>query len=687
MKPKRIILITLITTIFIFVLDLLGIFSFLENKTYDSRTKICATNSTSEELFVILIDQNSLDWASEQMNWSWPWPRSAYGDIVNFFNLGNSKAVTFDVIFSEESIYGKEDDEYFAKACKDFGKVVQIQFYDNDSNNPEIPVTSISSIDSNSALQGNINSLPDSDTVIRRCRIFYNRNDEEFPSLASSTYIVGSENFTKENFKSTDEYKHLKKIKTDKDNSVLLKYKTSLESYIPYSASDILQSYYAIQKGEEPILYPEDFTDSYIFFGYYAPGLYDTCSTPLSSTYPGVGVHITLLDNILQNEFINKSPIIINLFLILFVSFITTFLIQFFETKFGTKRTILFSSTIAIFLILTYTTICFAMFRVGLWLPLVSILFSIILSYTITFFVSYNTEGKQKRYIKDAFKQYLSPVVIEQLILNPDKLKLGGERREISIFFSDIQGFTSISEKLSPEKLTEFLNIYLSKMTDIILESGGTIDKYEGDAIIAFWNAPTNQNNHAQRAIETAIKCQKEIIKMQNEFSKFSNTKIKTRIGINTGFAVVGNMGSSKRFDYTMLGDSVNLASRLEGINKQFGLYTLCSEETKLQAEKSGSKLKFIEIAKVQVVGKSQAVTVFTAMQNDTFEKNKIFWQKFETARNFFYQGDIENAKITLKNILQEFNYTLAQKYLDKCNSIKLPIAENLKGIWVATEK
>lgn len=687
MKIKRILLITIITSAFIFCVNLLGGFTFLENKTYDFRTKITASNSTSEELFVILIDQNSLDWASEQMNWSWPWPRSAYGDIVNFFNLANSKSVTFDVIFSEDSIYGKEDDENFAKACKDFGKVVQIQFYDSASNNPEIPVTSISKIDSNSALQGNINSIPDSDSIIRRCRLFYNRNDEEFPTLASSTFIVGSENFSKDNFKSTEEYKHLKKIKTDKDNSVLLKYKKGLESYIPYSASDILQSYYAIQKGEEPILYPEDFTDSYIFFGYYAPGLFDICSTPLSSTYPGVGVHITLLDNILQNEFIHKSHIILNLFLILFTAYITTFLIQFFERKFGIKRTILFSSLFIIILILSYLTICFYAFRLGLWLPFVSILFSIILSYTITFFVSYNTEGKQKRYIKDAFKQYLSPVVIEQLILNPDKLKLGGERREISIFFSDIQGFTSISEKLSPEKLTEFLNIYLSKMTDIILESGGTIDKYEGDAIIAFWNAPTEISNHAQRAIETAIKCQKEIIKMQNEFSKFSNTKIKTRIGINTGFAVVGNMGSSKRFDYTMLGDSVNLASRLEGINKQFGLYTLCSEETKLQAEKFGSKLKFIEIAKVQVVGKSQAVTVFTAMQNDTFEKNKIFWQKFETARNFFYQGDIENAKITLKNILQEFNYTLAQKYLDKCNSIKLPIAENLKGIWVATEK
>ena len=222
-------------------------------------------------------------------------------------------------------------------------------------------------------------------------------------------------------------------------------------------------------------------------------------------------------------------------------------------------------------------------------------------------------------------------------------------------------------------------------MTDIILESGGTIDKYEGDAIIAFWNAPTNQNNHAQRAIETAIKCQKEIIKMQNEFSKFSNTKIKTRIGINTGFAVVGNMGSSKRFDYTMLGDSVNLASRLEGINKQFGLYTLCSEETKLQAEKFGSKLIFVEIAKVQVVGKSLAVKIFNPMQKEDYTANKLLWNKFEEGRNFFYQGEIEKAKLCFKSIAQEL--PVAQKYFEKCNSTKLPVEENLKGIWIATEK
>ena len=306
MKIKRIFIITLITTICIFTLDFFGGFDFLENKTYDFRTIKTASNKTSEEISVILLDQNSLDWASSEMNWSWPWPRSAYADIVNFFNLANAKSVTFDVIFSEPSIYGKEDDTKFATACKDFGKVIQIQFYDSNTKNQEIPVTSIHEIDSNSAMQGNINSLPDSDSIIRRSRLFYNKNENTFPTLASTTYLVGSEKFSKENYFQTEEFEHLTKIKTDKDNSVLLRFKKGLESYIPYSACDILQSYYAIQNGEEPIFYPEDFTDGYIFFGYYAPGLFDICSTPLSSSYPGVGIHITLLDNILQNDFIKK---------------------------------------------------------------------------------------------------------------------------------------------------------------------------------------------------------------------------------------------------------------------------------------------------------------------------------------------------------------------------------------------
>ncbi|MBN2060002.1 MAG: adenylate/guanylate cyclase domain-containing protein, partial [Deltaproteobacteria bacterium] len=194
--------------------------------------------------------------------------------------------------------------------------------------------------------------------------------------------------------------------------------------------------------------------------------------------------------------------------------------------------------------------------------------------------INYTIKGRQKRYIKNVFKQYLSPAVIERLVENPDKLALGGEMRELSIFFSDIQGFTGISEQLSPPELTALLNDYLSAMTDIILAEGGTIDKYEGDAIIAFWNAPLDVPDHAKRAVRSALLCGRKLSELRPGFRKRIGTDIYARIGINTGQVVVGNMGSNQRFDYTFLGDAGNLASRLEGVNKQFSTYLMVSEYT-----------------------------------------------------------------------------------------------------------
>ena len=194
--------------------------------------------------------------------------------------------------------------------------------------------------------------------------------------------------------------------------------------------------------------------------------------------------------------------------------------------------------------------------------------------------IYYTTEGRQKLFIKNAFKQYLSPAVIEELIQHPERLKLGGERRVLSIFFSDLEGFTGISEGLEPEELTALLNEYLSAMTDIIQEEGGTVDKYEGDAIIAFWNAPLLQPDHAERCVRAALRCQEKLAEMRPAFRERIGKDLRMRIGINSGPAVVGNMGSHTRFDYTMLGDAVNLAARLEGINKQFGTYTILSQAT-----------------------------------------------------------------------------------------------------------
>ena len=221
-------------------------------------------------------------------------------------------------------------------------------------------------------------------------------------------------------------------------------------------------------------------------------------------------------------------------------------------------------------------------------------------------------------------------------------LDLGGERREISAFFSDVAGFTSVSEKLSPEALVELLNAYLSEMTDIILETGGTLDKYEGDAIIAFWNAPLDQPDHALRACRAALRCQKRLAELRPEFARRFGSEVFARVGIHSGPAVVGNMGSQKRFDYTAMGDTMNLASRLEGACKQYKVFLLVGEET---WESVKDVVLAREIDMIRVVGKARPVRVFepvaerAAATAEEIEKVALFERGLEAYRARDWDG------------------------------------------------
>jgi len=240
-------------------------------------------------------------------------------------------------------------------------------------------------------------------------------------------------------------------------------------------------------------------------------------------------------------------------------------------------------------------------------------------------------EGKKKRFIKNVFQFYLSPHVIEHIIDDPSKLRLGGERKEISSFFSDLAGFTSISESLSPEDLVHLLNAYLSEMTDIILETGGTLDKYEGDAIIAFWNAPIDQPDHAIRAARAAVECQKKLAEIREAIKTKFGHELYMRIGINSGQAVVGNMGAENRFDYTAMGDTVNLASRLEGACKQYDIPILMGETT-YQHIKDVFAAREIDL--IRVIGKKKPVHVYEPIG----ELDKISADKLE-AIQIFHEG------------------------------------------------
>lgn len=213
-----------------------------------------------------------------------------------------------------------------------------------------------------------------------------------------------------------------------------------------------------------------------------------------------------------------------------------------------------------------------------------------------------------KRFIRQAFSTYLSPQVVEEVVENPELLKLGGERKEITAFFSDVAGFTAISESMSPEALVGLLNEYLSEMTDIILEHGGTVDKYEGDAIVAFFGAPRAAENHALDACAVSLQMQKRLAQMRTEWKKAGKAALFVRIGLNSGPAIVGNMGSSTRFDYTMMGDTVNTAARLEGVNKQYGTSIMIGAQTYAQAK---GRVAARELDLINVVGKTEPVPIY----------------------------------------------------------------------------
>ena len=693
------------------ILNFTGVFSFLENKTYDKRIRSTSAFTTPcDDICVIGIDQDSINKALSDFNWGWPWPRSAYAEIVDFMKEGKASSVTFDVFYTEPSVYGPEDDEIFAKACADYGRVIHTMFV-SDDNQPLFPIDCIKN---SAALLGNITSAKDSDDVIRRARLSYVLDGKEYPALGVAPLLLaggnsdvslddegeaeetelgaggiaaaGGHDENPEGYvASEDLLSYLKsELPVSRDGTVLLRYKGDIKRYYPYSAYEIIKSWRLYKEGKEAELVPSDFEGASVFFIFYAPGLYDICSTPVSQVYPGAGVHVTMLDNIISGDFVKTLPV---WFFVLY-GFIWT-IIASFSVYYAEKGSMRFKNlkiisffTAGILLILG---IAWGIFLLNISVPIIAPLFCFVVSFFITIFVNYASEGKQKRFIKSAFSQYLSPSVIDRLIQHPEKLRLGGEKREISIFFSDIQGFTSISEKLNPTQLTDLLNKYLTEMTNIILGSGGTIDKYEGDAIIAFWNAPTEISAHAECALMAALTCQKRLEELSAEFSAKVGRPLWTRIGLNTGEAVVGNMGSDQRFDYTMFGDSVNLAARLEGINKQFGTYTMCSENTKKAVEDAGNRYKWRELARVRVVGKEKAVTVYEPYLEQNYRKKEAVLKVFDMGLKRFYAGQFKEA-ITLFSKIEKYDAP-ARKYIERCNMLIQNPPEKWDGVWVADSK
>ena len=451
------------------LLQLAGVFTFFENKTYDRRMFFASKYKTAcSDISFIIVDQYSIDMAKENYGWGWPWPREAYGKMIDFITAGNAKSVAFDILYTEPSVYGPEDDEALALSEQNSGIVIQalnvIVNYETGSEKGQPPIEQIKD---SAARLGAVISYKDDDDIIRRGRLEYEFEGKTYPTLGTAPiYMEGLQS-------------ELNAAPRLKDGSVLLRYQKDIDEYHPYSAYDILFSndiYNGLVEPTDDDFYldPDEFEDTYVFVAYYAPGLYDICSTPVSQVFPGVGVHITTLDNFLTNKFLRKAPDILVYLWILLLSVLGSLFVTFASTRNSQKTTVIFMSVGFVAGITLAIAVPYLLFAAGIWLLLVAPFVAFFLSFLICVALSLTVEGKQKRFIKSAFSQCLSKDVVNQIMNDPSSFTLGGKNFQMTAIFTDIQKFSSFSELLTAAQLGCLLNYYLTKMSDIIIDEHGT---------------------------------------------------------------------------------------------------------------------------------------------------------------------------------------------------------------------
>jgi adenylate cyclase len=678
-----------------------------EGKTWDWRVNLLAKpGRATGNIRLILLDQNSLDWGKEENGLSWPWPREMYGVILDYCRRQGAKAVVFDVLFTEPSGYGVADDQTFGTAIKNGPPFVGAVFLSEKTGAvrkwpPSLPepgfrVDGLDRWPGRAGVGRNLSSRalfpvdevavpsrvladthldPDPDNVYRRVKLFSLFDGRIVPSPALGAFLAAHPGTT---LSLTGDTLVLgrERIPIDAVGSALLNFRGASGTHPSYSAAAVIQSELRLRQGESPAIPGKDlFRDAYVLVGFSAPGLFDLRPAPVSGVYPGVEIHATSLDNLLSGDFLRLSPTPLMLALTLLITLLSGLVTA--RVSGIVKSLLVYGLFISLPAVL-----CLVAYVNGFWLPLVVQEVGVAVTLLSAGVIYYTTEGRQKLFIKNAFKQYLSPAVIEELIRYPERLKLGGERRELSIFFSDLEGFTGISEGLQPEALTALLNEYLSAMTDIIHEEGGTVDKFEGDAIIAFWNAPLPQQDHAVRCVRSALRCQAKLARMRPAIRERIGKDLRMRIGINSGPAVVGNLGSHTRFDYTMLGDAVNLAARLEGINKQFGTYTIVSRAT---LDLLAGSFPARELSRVAVVGRREPVTIHEPMFPEEQQTRKEDLTLFAGGLEKFYQGRFAQAEALFTGLKDRDRAALS--YAEKCRSLIADPPKDWDGVWIITTK
>jgi adenylate cyclase len=710
----------------------------LELKSYDFKVRSRGERPISGQVAIVAVDEKSLEAKGR-----WPWPRTFMADLTDKVSQAGAAVIGFDIFFPEKDRYVPFDTVKEAAKKKDISKLNSESFIEwmqevgdsdrlfadsilkservvlgyfvypeedhsgdttkkltaeqmelldfsqypivqrfDDQNNP-VQLNKMSSVGislpefmnaANSA--GYVSFVPEVDGVVRWVPMVMQLGEFLFPPLSlqmlkEATQLplaVRIAQFGIDGLKLDESV-----FPTSENGNFLVNFFGPAFTFTHYSASDVLDGKVGKKELENKI----------ILIGGTAAGTHDIHTTPYGPLYPGVEVHANIIENLIQQDFMLRPEWlrVLDILMILVSGIVLGWISNYFKAY--TMAGIL-GFGIGGYLLADY----YLFTQKGLWINTIYPIFTQIFVYSGITLFKFGFEEREKRFIKGAFSQYLAPAVVNRLVDNPALLKLGGERKELTAFFSDVAGFSSISEKLEPEELVDLLNHYLTEMTDIMLRYEGTVDKFEGDAIIAFFGAPIPYEDHARRTCLVALEMQDRLAELREDWRKEGKHELFMRIGINTGNMVVGNMGSKSRMDYTMMGDSVNLAARLEGVNKQYRTYTMISEYTYEQAK---DDVEVRELDLIRVVGKKEPVRIYELLAkkgelNEQFkELLPVFNEGLDHYRNRRWEESIQCMEKVLA--LDEEDGP-ALTYFERCITFQAqPPADDWDGVFAMTSK
>lgn len=636
------------------VAALLGMLPFvetIERKTYDWRIQWTADPASArKDIVLVAIDQSSLR-NLEPLVGRWPWPRMVHATLLDYLARAPAKVVVYDVIFAErdrrsfavgeDTWTGEESDRALVDATARAGNVVHVVDVAAEAGGsaqqplpgqppfrldervearpvatPPFPELAKAS----RALGHNLVAL-DSDGPVRRAVPFVRGGGQYLPSLplaaamiagsvppsavgmAGSTLHIGDRvmPLVEAELPGYDGRSHPSLRALIRYPGGLLDPQSKRPTYADYSFYDLFYSEKQIEAGEKPVVDPARFRGAVVIVGTTAPGLFDLIPVPFAQgKMPGMQIHASVLDNVLSGRFMRPAPRWMGIAALLVCALAAGLGL----VGLGVWPGLGLVAAAAI----AGVVAAIGLFQQGVWLRVVEPSLALTLAAFGGVSYQYFVEGREKRQVKRLFSRYVPKDVFDQLMVDPSKARLGGQRRLMTVLFSDIRGFTTFSEQGQPEDIVQQLNEYFSRMVHVLFEHRGTLDKFVGDAVMALFGAPLEDPDHAEHAVQAALAMLKELEALNRTWAAQGRPTLAIGIGINTGDMVAGNIGAESIMSYTVIGDAVNLGSRLESLNKQYGTTLIISDATRDRLE---GRYDIRPLGDVVVKGKTQPVAIF----------------------------------------------------------------------------